>query len=260
MAHDDKPLELNDELLRALVDGELDPRTAARVEDQLAHDARAAEFVRRERALRQRLQAAYAPVTDEPVPDRLLAALGKAPPAANDASARAPVLDLATARDARQAPPRRFARWAPWMGMAASLALGVFAGLRMAPAGAPMVASADGRWIASAQLAQALETQSAATQPGDAPVRLATSFVAQDGRYCRGFTLTRDAMAGLACREGERWRVEVLAAAQAQPSGGFRQAASALPALVLQAMDARIAGAPLDAAAEQRALQRHWQR
>jgi hypothetical protein len=260
VAHDDKPLDLNDELLRALVDGELDERTAARVEAQLAHEPQAAEFVQRERALRQRLQAAYAPVVDEPVPDRLLAALGKAPPAANDASARAPVLDLATAREARQAPQRRFSGWAPWMGMAASLALGVFAGMRLAPAEGPMVASAEGRWIASAQLAQALDTQSAAAQPADAPVRLATSFVAQDGRYCRSFTLSRDAMAGLACREGEGWRVEVLAKTEAQPSGSFRQAASALPTIVLQAMDARIAGAPLDAAAEQQALQRHWQR
>jgi hypothetical protein len=123
-----------------------------------------------------------------------------------------------------------------------------------------MVASVGGQWVAAATLSQALDTQAAATQPADAPVRLATSFVAQDGRYCRSFTLPRDTMAGLACRDGERWRLEVLAKTEAAPDSAYRTAASPLPPAVLQAMDARIAGAPLDAAAEQQALQRRWQR
>jgi len=254
-------MELTDDLLRAHVDGELDAATAARVEAQLANDPRAAEFMRRERALRQRLAAAFDPVLDEPVPDRLMAALGQAAPAANDPTASAPVLDLASARAAR--PPRRLGGWPAWMGMAASLVLGVFVGQRFLPdggAGGPMVASAGGAWVASAALAQALDTQGAAAQAPQAPVRMAVSFVSNDGRYCRSFVLAADAMAGLACRQGERWQVEVLARAEAPAGSDFRQAATALPPTVLQAVDARIAGAPLDAAAERQALQRGWKR
>lgn len=249
-------MELTDELLRAFVDGELDAAAAARVQQLLATDAQAAAFVQRERALRQRLSAAFDPVLDEPVPERLLAALGKAPPAANDPTARAPVLDLAASRALRA--PRRFGGWPAWMGMAASLVLGVFVGQRLAPDDSPPVAAAGGQWVAGAPLAQALDSQSVATQPAQAPVQLALSFQAQDGRYCRSFTLPQQAMAGLACREAGRWRMEVLAKTEDAPSGGYRQAASALPPAVLQAVDARIAGAPLDAAAEQQALQRGW--
>jgi hypothetical protein len=142
--------------------------------------------------------------------------------------------------------------------MAASLALGVFVGQRWPAPGAPMVAQAGGRWVAAGELARALDAQLAAAQAREAPVQLATSFVAQDGRHCRSFALPRDAMAGLACRTGGRWQLEVLAQAGPAAGEGFRQAASALPPAVLQAIDARIAGAPLDAAGEQRALQRGW--
>jgi hypothetical protein len=257
VAHDDgKPLDLTDELLRALVDGELDASTARRVEAQLAHDERAARFVQRERELRAKLSAVFDPVLDEPVPDRLLAALGKAPPAANDPSSVSPVIDLGAAREALQ--QRRFGGWPAWAAIAASLLLGVFVGQRLPGSHDAMVAESGGSWVAGASLAKALDTQLAGTQGRDAPVQLATSFVAQDGRYCRSFTLTHEAMAGLACRSGDRWQLEVVAQASTPNDGGFRQAGSALPPAVLQAVDARIAGAPLDAAGEQQALQRHW--
>ena len=65
--------------------------------------------------------------------------------------------------------------------------------------------------------------------------------------------------ADLRVEVGQVTRTDV-AQAEAQPNGGFRQAASALPRIVLDAMDACIAGTPLDAAAEQQALRKHWQR
>lgn len=246
-------LPLDEALLRAFVDGELDADAAAQVQARLARDERAARFVQRERALRARLNASYDPVLDEPLPERLLAALGKAAPAANDAQARAPVLQLAAAREARGA-----GWWKVGFGLAASLVLGVFIGQRLGAPAAPLLAQAQGRWVAGAALAQALDTQGAATQSHDAPVQLALSFVARDGHYCRSFALPQQAAAGLACREGGAWQLQVLARAEPPPAGAYRQAASALPPAVLQAIDARIAGAPLDAAGEAQALQRHW--
>jgi hypothetical protein len=196
--------------------------------------------------LARRLRAAYDPVLDEPMPDRLLAALQR--PAGG-------VVDLAAVREQRA--PRRFGGWPAWMGMAASVALGVFVGQRMLPPSGqpPMLAAQGGHWVATAALAQALQTQ-AARHDAPTPVQLGVSFLAKDGGYCRSFSLPADAMAGLACRRGEQWELQVLA--RAEPAGGaFRQAASAMPPAVLQAIDERVA-TPLDAAAEQQALQRRW--
>ena len=65
--------------------------------------------------------------------------------------------------------------------------------------------------------------------------------------------------AGLACREGERWRIPVL---QEAPAAGaaYRQAASTAPAAVLEVIDERIDGMTLDAAAERAARDRGWKR
>lgn len=250
-------IDLSEERLLAYVDGELAPAEAARLEAALAGHADARAFVERERGMRQRLQAAFAPVMDEPVPERLLAAARGAVPA--------PVIDLAAQRERRQPTPapagRPRAAWPAWIGMAASLLLGLFIGQRwLAPgAGDTSVAQVGGIWVAQAGLAQALSIRTAAQQPADDPVRLGPSFVARSGRYCRSFSLVREAMAGYACHEGETWQVQMLAKADAA-GGGYRQAASALPAPVLQAIEAQIAGVPLDAAAEAAAVQRGWRR
>ncbi|MED5621437.1 NepR family anti-sigma factor [Ideonella sp. BN130291] len=197
--------------------------------------------------LTRRLRAAYDPVLDEPVPDRLLAALQR--------PATPKVVDLAAAREQRA--PRRLGGWPTWMGMAASVALGVFVGQRLLPAAAQpaMVAAEGGRWVATAQLAESLDTRTA-QQAAGAPVQLGVSFLAKDGGYCRSFSLPADAMAGLACRRGAQWELQVLARAEAA-GGTFRQAGSAMPPAVLQAIDQRVA-TPLDAAGEQQAMQRRW--
>ena len=66
----------------AYVDGELPPEDAALFEPRLAHEPALAAAVARERALRARLQSAYAPV-DEPVPQGLLDLLAGSEAAAN---------------------------------------------------------------------------------------------------------------------------------------------------------------------------------
>ncbi|MNY81634.1 hypothetical protein D3C86_2232920 [compost metagenome] len=44
------------------------------------------------------------------------------------------------------------------------------------------------------------------------------------------------------------------------PQGEYRQAAADMPSQVLEAIDQRIAGQPLDAKGEQEAVQRKWVR
>jgi hypothetical protein len=113
---------------------------------------------------------------------------------------------------------------------------------------------AGGKLVAQGQLATALSQQLAA---GDGAVRIGVSFAAKDGALCRSFIA--GGTAGLACRNGKQWQVPVMAEAAPAAAGDYRQAASAMPAAVLDAVDARIAGPALDAKAEQEAVQRGWQ-
>ena len=88
-------------------------------------------------------------------------------------------------------------------------------------------------------------------------MRIGASFATKDGGYCRSFQL--QGSAGLACRKGGDRRIPVSREGPAEDSE-YRQAASGMPAAVLEAIDERIDGAALDAAAERAARERGWQR
>jgi hypothetical protein len=250
----------------AYVDGELDAEAARAFAARLAADPALAERVERERALRRQLRAAYDPVLAEPVPAALAALLAK-PARADDGV----VVDFASERSARA--PRRvaaanvgFGRWA----MAASALVGVAAGLALARFGAvpggtegnALLAASDGAWIARGALDDFLTHGLGADTAKVGDVRVGLSFVDRDGRYCRAFALPRlQSSAGVACRSGSGWRVEVLAATDATSTAtAFRTAASTWPAAVVQAIDARRAGDMLDADTERAARDHAWRR
>jgi hypothetical protein len=113
---------------------------------------------------------------------------------------------------------------------------------------------ADGGLAARGDVARALTTGLAADQ---GPVKVGLTLKTADGRYCRTFQSAPDHLAGLACREGDGWRVRTLAAFAPAPAGAYRQAASDTPPEVLAAVDA-LASEPLDAAAERAARDRGW--
>jgi hypothetical protein len=242
-------MKISDDMLLAYVDNELDPQTRAEVDAAIASDPALALRVEQQRSLRKLLGAAYDPVLDEPVPPRLLAAAQ---------SPRARVVDLATARKKRRGDvPRTGWGLAHWGGMAACLVAGVFAG-RMVTLPGDDVTAAGGRLIARGDLARALSTQLAAQQPAEAPVHLATSYLSRGGEYCRSFTLVRSGAAGVACRQGSDWALRMLAQERREAAtGGLRMAASPLPPAVLRVIDEE-AQTPLDAKAEQAALQGGW--
>jgi anti-sigma factor RsiW len=265
------------EHLLAFVDGELDAAQAAEVAARLERDAEAAAFVGREQALRQRLQAAFAPVMDEPVPERLMAALQAVPSQPMPMPSSPERLDPASrpgwggdsAAPLPLSPSRRLAANAPrWIGLAAALLIGIGIGrLWLAPGGegppAMLATGPDGTLVAGPLLAQALSSQPSGAAPAHAPLQVAWTFRDHEGRYCRTFVLATNAAAGLACRDDGGWRVQVVARADdAAPAaaGAYRQAASALPNAVLQAVDTRIEGQALDAAAEAEALKRGFAR
>lgn len=243
--------QISDATLMAYVDGELDAAARGEVQRAIAADAALAERVREQSALRARLQAAFAPPLDEPLPERLLQALQPAP------AAPRPVTDLGSARDARGA--RAWMRdWTAWGGIAASLLAGVLIGQQTGGGDTVAFETQGGRLVARGAVEQALSTQLASAPDDGAAVTVQLSFIDKAGHYCRTFSTA--ATAGLACRDGGQWLLQQSAAVEAAPGGAMRQAASALPATILGAVDQRIDGTPLDAAAEQAALRGGWQR
>jgi hypothetical protein len=214
------------------VDGELSGPQRAAFEAEMAADPALARAVEQHRRLTARIASAYAPVLEEPVPPRLIAVAS----AANDRG-----------RPAWGAPQ--------WAAMAACLVVGVAAGRVLWPQPGPL-ASHGGVLVAQGGLAKALTSQLASD---GGPVTVGLTFRARDGGFCRTFRSTPDRLAGLACRQGDRWVAETATAwSPPERSGGYRAAASETPPAVLAAVDAAIAGDPLDAAAERAARDRGW--
>jgi hypothetical protein len=222
-----------DERLVAYADGELSGEQLAQFEGEMAANPGLAEAVERHRALALRLAAAYAPVLDEPVPGRLTSAVRLRPAS-------------------RRGPPR-------WAAMAACLVAGVAAGLGLARYPGPQdgpITTRHGGLTAAGPLATALTSQ-LASQPG--PIKLGLTFRTTDGRYCRTFQSPADGLAGVACRERDRWTLQTTArVARAQVQPEYRTAGSETPGPVLAAVDGLIAGVPLDATAERAARDGGW--
>lgn len=231
----------------AYVDGELDAATAARLEADSRTDAALAARIAEQRELRARLHAELDPVLNEPIPQRLHAAL--AGPVRG--AAVAPI--GAARRAVRPA-------WSPreWLAIAATLAVGVFVGVfaSRGPSGAPFETD-RGRLVAAGYLDAALSTQLAGAAADDAAIGL--TFRAAGGEYCRTFALHAGG-GGVACRRDARWRVELLDAAASQPGADeFRQASSALSPAILGAVAALGAGEPLTPDEERALVRSDWE-
>lgn len=247
-------MKFTDEILMAYADGELDAATRNAVELAMLADPAVAARVRQHIALRSEVFRAFASALDEPVPPRL-----------RQVAHSAKVVQLDSVRAAKQSVvevPRRWS-WPEWGAIAATLVVGVLAGglgldsLR----GETQLASAvggDGVLVARGALDTALSRQLASAEPARSRVKIGVSFVAREGQYCRSFAI--GAAAGLACRSADEWKIPVLAEGGAAGDGAYRQAGSAMPAAVLEAIDARAVGPSLDAKAEQAAVQRGWAR
>lgn len=253
---------ISDEQIMAYADGELDPQEAALVEQAIAVDPALAEKVARHRALRAKVSKAYAGTLDEPVPERLLAAVRSR---ANKAPAE--VVDLQAMREKKRqaaaAPAARQWPRAAWGAMAASLIVGVLVGQVLEfGGGRSLVRPEGGSLVADGALDKALNTQLAsANVPADEPVHVGISFVSADKSYCRTFRAAQnEGMAGIACREDGKWAVRFAMSGGAQAEGSdYRMASSETPPAVLQAVESMIAGEPLDAEREAAAAARKWE-
>jgi negative regulator of sigma E activity len=251
-------MQITDEQLMAYADGELSPLEAKRIEAAMADDSALAARVARFRAVRRALRTAYDSVVSEPIPEHLRALLG-------DVAASEPMVDTlhepsAPVADFAAARAKRAARFGPpaWAAMAASLLVGVIAGRALWPAQQDIFTS-DGLY-AAAPLAEVLNTRLAGDVANqNAATRIGLSFRTNEGDICRTFAHEARArvVSGLACRDENRWAVRMALTEPAPREGEFRQAGAAAPA-VLEAVDAMIAGDPLDAAQERALRDNSW--
>jgi len=237
---------VEDEKFFAWLDGELSPEEAARVEAEVATDARLSRLADEHRAMTSGLRHAFAEIEAKPVPDRLRRPIDR----------DEKVVDLAEVRSvhaARRAPPV----WAQMAALAATLAVGVFAGNAMsgmftAGPSSPIEAEA-GRLVASAELENALYAR-LASAPVESGPRIGLTFRDKSGAICR--TFQDQAASGLACRESGDWRIRSLFQAEGQATD-YRMASGQNPQL-MEAVDASIDGEPFDGAEEKAAAERGW--
>lgn len=235
-----------DEEIHAFVDGELDAARASRLEADAAQDAVLAARVARQRRLRTALRARFDPVLSEPVPARLQLAL--------EGTSPGNVTPLGAARA-----PRAGSRPLWWGALAASVILGVLLGWSLPRDPGLPFASGESGLLARGALDEALTRQLASDGAGTTGIAVALSFRADDGRYCRSFSL-QSGVDGLACRGDAGWQVQVLGQSPATPAdpGNYRQAASSLSRSVLDVISARQAGDTLPASAEAEARAGGW--
>jgi len=228
---------IDDEVLMAYADGELDELNRTRVERAIAEDPELRGRLEQQQRLRAILTAHYRPAIEEVVPDRLRG--------------------LLETNVAAFAPPRRpRPMWQDFAALAATLLLGLALGRTLfAPAVGP-VGIEDGALVARGPLADALETQLASAQAADASTRIGLTFAASDGRLCRTFDSAP--VSGIACRGDRGWQLIMTAAGAGGTRGDYRQAGG--NSLVAQAAQELIAGAAFDADAERRARDSGWRR
>lgn len=229
--------DIDETMLIALVDGELDEVSRRRIERAVAEDPALAARLDMHVRLRERLADHYAPIEAEPVPAAMRALL----------QAEAKVVPFA-----RPVAARRHA-WMTGGAIAASLLLGLGIGHFSGGDDGP-VAVEQGVMVAQGELASALETQLASAQDGGS-IRIGLSFRRKGGGWCRSFE--GQAISGVACRQEEGWQVQQLVPGSG-PETAYRQASSG-DARLMATVDALMDGSPLDAAQEKAAKARRWQ-
>jgi hypothetical protein len=254
-------MRIPDETLMAFADGELDGAARAAVEAAMREDPEIDKRVAEHRALRRRVEQAYAAELSEPVPERLMLAVNRAPVSSGNS-----VVDLNSVRDSRArasagAPAGKWWRQ-PLGAIAASMIIGFGLGYGARhQSSSPLIRGAGGAVVAGADLAQALSHQLTAEQSPAAAVKIGVSFLAKTGDYCRTFSFSGAASpSGLACHHGQEWQIEALSRpiGAAENSAPYRTAGSEMPPAILKAVEDQISGEPLDPAAETAARNAEW--
>lgn len=274
--------EFPDELLMAFADGELRGAERQNVVDYLSRNPAARERVAMFALTRDGLIRLLNEPLIEPVPERLLATImGAKSRSSFGAAGRAPpARRTATLWDTLASSLGGFFSRSSLALPAAALAAGAVAGIvaapHLTPHGVPaagslpaLIAMREGAIVATGSLASALESApggkpaTLASADGAATLKPVLTFEAEDGRYCRQYTLTTPGFsrsAGLACRGAAgQWQIEAaVALGQApqsdkpvvQPSGNDGEIEDKVARMMK--------GNAIAGASEQGLIDRHW--
>lgn len=230
----------------AWLDGELNASEAAEVAAEVERDPELQRLATEHRAMAADLKRSFDSVANAPVPQKIREA---ARPRERGRS----VIGIASRGEGLARP---FIRPLPqWAAMAATLVLGLFAGMLVAgDFDSSPVEVRGGALYAAGATERALETQ-LASAPASSDVRIGLTFRDQQGSICRSFE--SGAVAGLACREDGDWRLRGLFGAPEGAGAEYRMAAGPDPRL-MDLVDSAMAGEPFDAAQEREARARGW--
>lgn len=237
-------MSITPEELAAFADGELSGADEARIAAAVEAEPELAARVAAHRALKQRLAGHFAPILEQPVPDRLSRLL--APTETARETQTDGIVDFAAAK-ARVEARRRLPAWS-WGGAAIAASLVAATLFVMRGEEAPQ------ERYAGVRLASALDTQLAASQPRDADARILLTFRNDAGEYCRAYSET-DA-SGIACHDSNGWRLEAVGKGGAAQNTEFRMAGSESEVLAA-AQEMAVAGA-LSADEEAAARKNGW--
>lgn len=247
------PMEPNDELLCAYLDGELDAATRAEADQALARDPGARLRLERMRRADARLREAFPlqpTAADDALAARILAFSADGAATGGDARAAGSSTVTPLRKPAEVVLTRRRPlRLAALAAAVSAVAVGYL--LRMGGGSENPTMTAFNAALDRAASGEQVQAGPVALQP-------VLSFRAADGRYCRVYeqSAAGTSSEGLACREAGGWQVlaqapSTTAPGALQPAGGNAE---------VDALMNRLGGEPaLDAAAERALIAKGWQ-
>lgn len=229
---------MTDEEFFAWLDGELEGAEADRVAAAVAADPALQARADAHRAMTDGLRSAFQPVADS----------ASAPPSFGAGS------ESKSPRKAANENDRWHFGFPQWGAMAASLVLGLLIAPAVLNRPSGPVATDGAKLTASGDLDRALDTQLASAEDGQ-QIRIGLTFRDKSGEVCR--TFSGKLGTGLACRDGEEWRLLSIFGPASGASTDYRMAAGDDPRMS-EYVDRLIAGEPLDAAGEKAAMDAGW--
>jgi hypothetical protein len=225
-------MTISDDILSALIDGELEPAEAERVEILISRDPELAQRFERLRRADVHTQKAFEPFVSVPI--KLRAAAG-----AFDAWKRFAAVGAASL---------------------AACAAGLVLGLSLGRDDVERLLALDNGVVASADMARALDATASggATRRGEVRVAPLYSFRDRDKRACRVFqaSVRNSAIEAVACREAGDWRLAALAPA-ALPTNRFNQAGADDAQAIEAAVDA-LGPTEITSVEERALIARNW--
>ncbi|MEQ1672706.1 MAG: hypothetical protein ABL893_17785 [Hyphomicrobium sp.] len=267
--------EVSEEMLMAFADGELSGDDHARIAAYVARSPEGAQRLAIFAKTGKHLAGLFDQPMREPVPQRLIDTVMKAPLATAASLGNARIIQLESKRRARPA----IAAQPSWMLAAACVSLliagtGVVSFLNQQPVSGggdfAVLDAGAGKRVAGPQLASALDgTISGATLVSEiagsaVAIKPVFTFATALRGYCRQYVIERgaaSAFGGVACREGAgQWRVEehLSFASKQDRADEIKPAGKKTPAKIEAAVDRLISGDVLSTDVEARLLKGGW--